>query len=264
MDWNKLQEEARALLPSRELEPSSCWVGVLHHDKDLSECLTQNDFLWMIGRGVSFQSFYHTLSAILTCMQRTCLQKIHDNYGKRFNITDFDIQFRNALVDYQNTISTIQDLNDNLVLFMAVLGDKTSDVLEPTNSVASHTTLETSTLGTDMKNYGPSKILPYSSTLISLESAEICVEKQSQQIREMFSIPPHRDPIDNSFPIDHSENRYNVSSRSVEELPTDYFLQNIIDQGSPDVLEAGIAESLGFLATLKHCFAQHTFPSGNT
>jgi hypothetical protein len=197
-------------------------------------------------------------------MQKTCLQKIRDNYGKRFNITDFHIQFRNAVVDYQSTISTFQDPNDNLVLFMAVLGDKTPDVLEPTNSVASHATLETPTLGTDMNNHSSSKILPNPSTLVSLENAEICVKKESQQIRETFSISPYRDPMDNSFPIDRSENGYNISSRLEDELPTDYFLQEIIDQGSPDVLEASIAESLGFLATLKHCFAQHTFPSGNT
>jgi hypothetical protein len=45
MDWGKLQEEARGLIPPRELEPSSCWVGVLHHNKDPQERLTQDNLL---------------------------------------------------------------------------------------------------------------------------------------------------------------------------------------------------------------------------
>jgi hypothetical protein len=63
MDWDKLQEEARGLIPPRDLELSSCWVGVLHHDKDPQERHTQDDFLWMIGRGVSLLFLYSSLRA---------------------------------------------------------------------------------------------------------------------------------------------------------------------------------------------------------
>jgi hypothetical protein len=63
MDWAILQEEVRGLIPPRELEPSSCWVGVLHHDKDPQKRLTQDDFLWMIGRGVSLLFLYSSFRA---------------------------------------------------------------------------------------------------------------------------------------------------------------------------------------------------------
>jgi GTPase SAR1 family protein len=263
MDWEKLQEEVRGLIPPRELEASSCWVGVLHHDKDPQECLTQNDFLWMIGRGVSFPFLYSNLRHILTCIQKTSLQKIRDNYGERFNITDFHIQFRNAVVDYQNTISVFQALDDNLILFMAVLADKAPDVLELTNSVASHTTAETPPLSTDVNNEGSSKVLQGFNILASLENAETSVKEEPQPFHGVSLLSPLSELTDFSFPIDRSENGYRTPSHSEAEFPMNHFIQNIIDQGSPDILEAGIAESLRLLAKLRHCFAQHTTPSGS-
>jgi GTPase SAR1 family protein len=197
-------------------------------------------------------------------MQKTCLQKIRDNYGKRFNITDFHLQFRNAIVEYQNTISTVKDPNDNLVLFMIVLADKAPDILEPTNKVASHTTTEIPPLNTDMSNQGSSDIPPDSNTLVSIENAEISVKEEPQPICETSSLSPLTDLIDDSSLSDCSEDGYHTPSKPENEFPTGHFIQKIIDQGSSDVLEAGVAESVGILATLRHCFAQHTSPSGNT
>jgi GTPase SAR1 family protein len=157
-----------------------------------------------------------------------------------------------------------QDLDDNLILFMAVLAGKAPDVPEPANSVASHTTAETPPMSTDLDNQGSSEIFPNSSTLVSLEDAEILIKKEPQHIGGMLSTSPLRDLVDDSFPIGRSENGYRTPSRSETESPTDHFIQEIIAQGTPDVLEAGVAESLSFLATLRHCFAQHSSPSGKT
>jgi GTPase SAR1 family protein len=197
-------------------------------------------------------------------VQKTYLQKIRDSYGKRFNITDFHIQFRNAIVEYQNTISTVQDPGDNLIIFTAVLADKTPDVLEPTNRVESHATAETPPLSTDMSNEFSSDIPLDFSTLDFIEKPEISVEQESQQMCETFSTPPLTDPVDDSSPIDCSEDGYYTPSQPETEFPTGHFIQKILDQGNSDVLEAGVAESVRILATLRHCFAQHTSPSGNT
>jgi uncharacterized protein YlxW (UPF0749 family) len=182
---------------------------------------------------------------------------------ERFSIAGFRIQFRDVDVGTRDTVSIFLNPHSNLVLFRAVLVDKTLDVNESSNRAASHLEAGISSLSTDMNNQGSPEIPSNISNLVFPEEYGNMTKKEPDQIHQNLSAPSLNDAIGSSLLIGHSKNTYQTSLQGEIELPHDDFIQAIIDQRNADVLEAGVAEAPRFLTTLKHCFAQHTTTIGD-
>jgi hypothetical protein len=159
---------------------------------------------------------------------------------ERFSIAGFRIQFRDVDVGTRDTVSIFLNPHSNLVLFRAVLVDKTLDVNESSNRAASHLEAGISSLSTDMNNQGSPEIPSNISNLVFPEEYGNMTKKEPDQIHQNLSAPSLNDAIGSSLLIGHSKNTYQTSLQGEIELPHDDFIQAIIDQRNADVLEAGL------------------------
>ena len=57
MDWDDFERKAANAIPNQPLKAKRCWVGVFRHDQDPQHPLTELDFIWMLGHGVSLTPF---------------------------------------------------------------------------------------------------------------------------------------------------------------------------------------------------------------
>ncbi|KAF1844626.1 uncharacterized protein K460DRAFT_282081 [Cucurbitaria berberidis CBS 394.84] len=107
MDWDGFQQRARAVVPSQELKPKRCWIGVLNHEKGLEEELEGDDFVWMIGHS------------------KIPIQMIIGVYEKRHGNRGFQLRFKDVKVDKSDNVRSFLRPGDDLVLFLATDLDTT-------------------------------------------------------------------------------------------------------------------------------------------
>ena len=50
----ELHERAKAVKPDQTLKPTRFWVGILYHDKKVTDAFEEADFLWIKAHGVRF------------------------------------------------------------------------------------------------------------------------------------------------------------------------------------------------------------------
>ena len=54
MSDRDFHDRAKSLKPDQALKPTRYWVGILYHDKKVSEVSQEADFLWIKAHGVRF------------------------------------------------------------------------------------------------------------------------------------------------------------------------------------------------------------------
>ncbi|KAH8716864.1 hypothetical protein GQ44DRAFT_624695 [Phaeosphaeriaceae sp. PMI808] len=106
MDWDDFQTRARNAIPSQELKPKRCWIGVLSHEKSAQEQFMEADFVWMIG--------HHKIT----------LQKVYETYESRHRGLIFDLKFKDIVVGNNDTIKSFLEPNNDLVLQMAIKDER--------------------------------------------------------------------------------------------------------------------------------------------
>ncbi|KZF24142.1 hypothetical protein L228DRAFT_259400 [Xylona heveae TC161] len=56
-DWKEFRDRAKQLKPDEAIKPTSYWVGILKHEKEPSQALAENDFVWAKCHGrITFQT----------------------------------------------------------------------------------------------------------------------------------------------------------------------------------------------------------------
>ncbi|KAF2878206.1 hypothetical protein BDV95DRAFT_479698 [Massariosphaeria phaeospora] len=113
MDWSAFHEKAKLALPPRELPERRYWLGVLHHDTLPEQPLGEHDFVWMAGNA------------------KISIAKIHETYVKRHPDIDIDIVFEDRTPPPDVRVKSLNDYNDNIVVFRAM--NKSRTPLHPVN-----------------------------------------------------------------------------------------------------------------------------------
>lgn len=101
MDWDEFEARVKRAVPLQELKPKRCWIAVLNHKKQPRHDVEEMDFVWMIGHS------------------KISVQKIHETYQKRNDGLDFELTFRDSVVDRNHTIKNFLAPDGVLVVFLA-------------------------------------------------------------------------------------------------------------------------------------------------
>lgn len=72
MDWEEFHHKAKGVLPSQPLPPKRYWIGVLLHDRLLTDDFQETDFVWMKAHGVSGDISRNTLLLRKTKRRKNC------------------------------------------------------------------------------------------------------------------------------------------------------------------------------------------------
>ncbi|KAF2031640.1 hypothetical protein EK21DRAFT_62781 [Setomelanomma holmii] len=254
MTWDDFQARAKKVVPSQELKAKRCWIGVLSHEKALQDDFEEFDFVWMIG--------HHKIS----------IQKIHETYQKRHEGLDFHLRFEHIIADKSDTVKSFMRPEDDLVLFLAC-------VVEPTRAQAEDLAQAQPVTPEPPSVTSHMHPVPFVSPYMPIQSAPYVTSQE-----RYFFHPSHgRLPIPSHIAVDnerHSppvfhhmdedtqvdfdpENFFNRESSPDQDSqqyaqPSDRSVRDIIAQQDPKILEAGIAQSIKVLNTLKHNFAQYS------
>jgi hypothetical protein len=92
-------------------------VGVLTHEKAPDAVFEETDFVWMYGHNVRLEP--RARPQKLTAVKKVSMEKSYEAYKRRNETLDFQIMFREIVVDRSDAVKPFLEPNNNIVIFMA-------------------------------------------------------------------------------------------------------------------------------------------------
>jgi hypothetical protein len=233
----------------------------------------------------------------LTFSQKIPISKIHETYQNRFDV-DFQLKFRDIIADPSDTVKSFLAPNSNLVLFVTSTSDQPqqptahhpSNVTEPEIHVSEDRTASPP-LARRVKDepqdglpVPAAREVPVKQTTKGENTPSVAhvntppnVGETKEEPDEVPTAVPslfavqgelHPEPafhhMDQETQVAFDPERFfkrepSQEPASQEEIPpTDRSIRDIIAQNDPRLLEAGVAQALEVLQSLKLCFSKHT------
>jgi hypothetical protein len=227
--------------------------------------------------------------------QKIPISKIHETYQKRHEDVDFQLKFRDIIAEKRHTVKSFLAPNSDLVLFVSCLSDQSQQLTAHRFAKETESDIRTSTvpnplLAKHVKNEPQDDLglpaardmsmnqipsmqhVPCAADIHTRNVVEANNEPDEAPTAHPDSIPAKNEVIpepifhhmqqETHLPFDPEKffNREPSSEPTSQEQnrPTDRAIRDLISQRDPQLLEAGVAQSMRILQSLKSCFSKHT------